>query len=453
MMDFIDSCDCKTEVQDENYDFCNKDDASTELIVLCNKDLRNTEHHFEQIYEPQFDTELKPLIKYDSGEMNTPVKAEINKSILHKSEIKREEQESGNHKDILDIKSEKKHDEGFDVFNYRREKWKQENPIMDSIQSYHCKTEIKVEDIVLCNSDFRNTEQKSEHKFGPQYDTEIKPFIKYENNENLSIKTKFDKSEVIWGKQEAFDSNDILDIKREVGFYSHVHSENRAYSCAICSKCFKTSVGLRNHDRVHSEKRSYTCTICSKSFKSCGDLRNHLRVHSEKRPYSCTICSKSFKTNSDLRIHERVHSEKRPYSCSICSKSFKINSNLRDHIKRVHSEKRPYSCTICSKSFKTNRDLRIHERVHSEKRPYSCSICSKSFKINSNLLHHERVHSEKRPYSCSICLKYFQKNGDLRKHERVHSETIISCDVCNVGFTKKTLWEAHMLTWHNQLQG
>ena len=52
-----------------------------------------------------------------------------------------------------------------------------------------------------------------------------------------------------------------------------------------------------------------------------------------KLPYSCASCTKTFKTNRKLTVHVRTHTGEKPYSCIYCNKTFSQHGNMKRHEK------------------------------------------------------------------------------------------------------------------------
>ena len=58
-----------------------------------------------------------------------------------------------------------------------------------------------------------------------------------------------------------------------------------------------------------------------------------------KLPYSCASCTKTFKTNRKLTVHVRTHTGEKPYSCIYCNKTFSQHGNMKRHEKNHYGEK------------------------------------------------------------------------------------------------------------------
>jgi len=85
--------------------------------------------------------------------------------------------------------------------------------------------------------------------------------------------------------------------------------------------------------RTHTREKVSQCAICSKIFTDSSGLRRHMQIHSGQKNYQCAVCKKSFVRKSGLDSHQIIHTGVRAYQCSVCPKQFTHKSNLGKHMK------------------------------------------------------------------------------------------------------------------------
>ena len=68
-------------------------------------------------------------------------------------------------------------------------------------------------------------------------------------------------------------------------------------------------------------------------------LQQHAIIHTDQKPFTCEICSKSFRFKSNLFEHRSVHSGFTPHACPYCGKTCRLKGNLKKHLKTHVSTK------------------------------------------------------------------------------------------------------------------
>ena len=145
--------------------------------------------------------------------------------------------------------------------------------------------------------------------------------------------------------------------------------------CNVCSKTFKTSRLLRQHQRFHIpvNQRRFVCNECDKRFVTKTHLTDHYRsLHTNERPEVCHLCAKSFPDKRNLRGHLRKHGAIPALKCDFedCNEEFIYSAQLRRHKQEVHGkDSEQLICKLCNISFEHFVKLRYHnEKKHAIKK-------------------------------------------------------------------------------------
>ncbi|XP_070837997.1 transcription factor IIIA-like [Chaetodon trifascialis] len=167
-----------------------------------------------------------------------------------------------------------------------------------------------------------------------------------------------------------------LEFKKNKQLKSHMceqHTEVPPYQCTYegCQMRFTFPSKLKRHEKVH---RGYPCKEegCSFTGKTWTEYLKH-RKEQHRRILKCDQCSKVFRDSWFLQQHQRVHSDVRVvFRCprDSCDRSFTTLFNLESHIASFHEELRPFACTHagCAKTFATRQSLQRHRVVHDPER-------------------------------------------------------------------------------------
>lgn len=162
------------------------------------------------------------------------------------------------------------------------------------------------------------------------------------------------------------DNNDsncqaiALDINEDQEIVNVRLLPTNSYKCDECDKKFQSISLLKEHNRKHYHY--YKCDECGMTTSSPSTLKHHKKYrHSEERPYSCVLCSVKFKTRSDLRKHLDIHNEDSPAKCNLCDFECRSTHTLSSHMRQYHQDTaNVYLCHECDRRFTRGNNLTRH---------------------------------------------------------------------------------------------
>ncbi|XP_026216385.1 transcription factor IIIA [Anabas testudineus] len=167
-----------------------------------------------------------------------------------------------------------------------------------------------------------------------------------------------------------------IEFKKNKQLKSHIceqHTQLPPYQCTYegCQMRFTFPSKLKRHEKVH---RGYPCKEegCTFIGKTWTENLKH-RKEQHRPSFQCDQCSKVFRDSWFLQQHQRVHSDVRVVlKCprADCDRSFTTMFNLQSHISSFHEELRPFACTEegCGKTFAMRQSLQRHSVVHDPER-------------------------------------------------------------------------------------
>ncbi|GFS06135.1 zinc finger protein 14-like [Elysia marginata] len=299
------------------------------------------------------------------------------------------------------------------------------------------------------------------------------------------------------------------------------HPRSSTYNplvCNICKKSFSDTFARQAHEALHSQAKAFACALCDRSFHCAFSLRIHfLRHHSAGGPYSCKYCPQKFDSALALKAHlvtQHVLSKEEARSLKYFSlleeptgsprsssssggrisigshrsamsdseRDCKINENgdIRgraspsqrrsaeslpdilgcrddyDTAKAIHDRMRKKNGAFLNELSPQSRVLPLADgelgasavrdavnKPEKEEETEVCKVCNKSF-AKSFIRFHERSHADQKPYECSICHKRFGYKNNMKSHMKLHQGLKpYQCQICGARFTRGSTLRRH----------
>ena len=254
------------------------------------------------------------------------------------------------------------------------------------------------------------------------------------------------------------------------------------YSCASCTKRFKTNQKLKVHERTHTGEKPYSCKYCNETFSQQGNMKEHEKKHTGDNPYyrskkknlyACAECKKTFSLPKYLKVHVEVtHSSAGSKNNGGKSIDMKVrtendSSSEKPLIKEnENSDGKALDETkyYCKGKKITTSEMKLKMEVQTKENKTKTAlnsvveikVCSKKplIKVNKNSDRKisdslKNIKTQRKGLYCGYCRKTFKSHGGLKNHERFHPgekpEKPYSCKTCNYRSTQKSSVKKHEL--------
>ena len=187
-------------------------------------------------------------------------------------------------------------------------------------------------------------------------------------------------------------------------------------------------------DEFENQKNEAICSECNKPFASEEVLDVHMKqCHNDVTVRNiCAVCSSEFTSRSSLIHHiENEHNQKADKrTCKICQKSMSYKY-IRKHMENVHSLLYMSESEDDDESEHDDEPIekQTENEVHEEKKSViSCPICQKGFTYKKNLTNHiSIIHNQEKP---------------------INEEKPI-CEVCRISVRDKYAYKEHLMKLHD----
>ena len=118
-----------------------------------------------------------------------------------------------------------------------------------------------------------------------------------------------------------------------------------SYDCEQCKSVFKTSLGLRKHNRSNHQGLQHFCNQCDFQTTLKASLYGH-RNKKHGAQYSCPNCDFQSTRKDHLKKHQESVHEEAKYFCDQCNYQAAQKYSLKIHKEAKH-EGINYSCNMC----------------------------------------------------------------------------------------------------------
>ncbi|XP_053710416.1 zinc finger protein 532 isoform X1 [Synchiropus splendidus] len=290
-------------------------------------------------------------------------------------------------------------------------------------------------------------------------------------------------------------AKDCLHYTRRVG-----------YRCVHCTVVFADAASLKSHIQSSHCELFYKCPLCPMAFKSAPGTHSHadsqhpgVKAGEPKLIYKCSMCDTVFTQQSLLFTHfdQHVANHKVPvFKCPECSIYYAQRQVMLDHIKAIHGTLKtsdgasnigvfqPLSSkTTNSNSSKGNSSPSSdkdkdggkvtcqnkeddkpkvpdnnNKAVRKKTTGYTCTECNLPFSSKDAFVAHMKYEHNKvlKKHPCRLCEKSFNSSHSLCRHNRIKHRGLRKVYACPDGpaenFTKRAALAQRTLMMHSQAE-
>ncbi|VDI47978.1 Hypothetical predicted protein [Mytilus galloprovincialis] len=258
--------------------------------------------------------------------------------------------------------------------------------------------------------------------------------------------------------------NEVFLTPSELYIHLKTHSGFETRICLHCGLGFDKQHLYNKHKHKHKsnpDELSHSCTICKEQFQNSTLLEVHLQVHNGSYLYNCHMCSKDFKSGVGLYYHLNDPIEK----CEMLTEDHKISppKTLFKNKKAVSDDRNDRKCSgsvLSCLDFGVNKEttkegISINHKIYKYKSEiYRCFSCQESFGKFEKLYLHLKEHGFDKVDICGMCGLGVSGTARFYKHKLSHQteklEFLYHCNVCNSKFLCLDMLDKHIGITHKE---
>ncbi|CAG9835539.1 unnamed protein product [Diabrotica balteata] len=186
--------------------------------------------------------------------------------------------------------------------------------------------------------------------------------------------------------------------------------------------------------------------------------------------YKCKLCTKPFRHKYQLDNHYRgltcinKQSDGEKYTCQQCPKFFEnpeaLSVHMSNHPSMNMPKNRPFKCQYCLMFYYKKEKWQEHILKHItsiEPILNQCDVCQVQFKKKEIFDNHVNVNTLKEPYQCLACMQYFslkchQFTSCGKSVQPPQSDYRAVCKICDRHFISDNNLKRHLLRIHDPLR-
>ncbi|XP_015248389.1 PREDICTED: zinc finger protein 687-like [Cyprinodon variegatus] len=265
--------------------------------------------------------------------------------------------------------------------------------------------------------------------------------------------------------------------KEEIADHFQEIKPAKSTSCTECSPpmLLPNSCSAAAHQRIHQSSPPYVCPECGVTIKQ-QLLQKHLQetcLHFSRRiGYRCSSCLVVFGGLNSVKSHIQSAHCDMFHKCPRCPMAFKSAPSIQTHLSSQHADLTNikamliYKCVMCDTVYTHKPLLYSHFDTHLTNQKvhvFKCPECTKLFSQRNSLLDHFKTHKtstlKEELHSSQTAAPHLPGkpegsqewiDKDKVKTERMKAPSVWKCRSCNLQYTEREEYIAHMGELHGK---